>query len=206
MVCAVIVTALVVRRELFTPSAAEGAITAESRTISDWHSYTDGQRLGPVQAKVTIIEFSDFECPFCKAMSGRLAAIRRKHPSEVALVYRHFPVAYHKNAAAAARASICAGAQNRFEALHDQLFAHQDSLGLIPWSVLAARAGVPDGAAFGACMSNPTSPAEITRDMEAGTRLGVQGTPTFLVNERLLRGATPGALEEAVERALASAG
>jgi protein-disulfide isomerase len=205
--CAVTVTALVVRRELFAPLPAAAAdVAVESRTVADWRGYARGDRIGPAAAKVTIVEFADFECPFCRAMAPRVRDIRRKHPREVALVYRHDPLSYHPHAADAAKASVCAGRQGRFEALHDLLYARQDSLGAVPWPRLAAEAGVGDLAAFGACMRDPATQTRIDGDVRDAARLGVKGTPTFLVNDRMMSGAAPGALEAAVERALASDG
>jgi protein-disulfide isomerase len=198
--CAVTVTVLAVRRELFS-AAPNAQVTLESTTVSDWRSYAEGQRMGPANAPVTIVEFSDFECPFCRATADRIRAIRARYPREVALVYRHYPLPYHPNAVAAARASLCAARQGRFESFHDVLFAHQDSLGEIAWSQLARAAGVPGAAAFDACLGDP-APGDIERDLRAGGRLGVHGTPTLLINDRLIRGAPPGVLEHAVEWAL----
>lgn len=199
--CALIVTGLVVRRELFSSPAATASVALESRTVPDWRSYARGQRMGPADAKVTIVEFSDFECPFCRATAARLRAVRAKYPRDVAVVYRHYPLPYHAHAVEAARASLCAARQGRFEAFHDLLFA-QDSLGMVPWSRLAQSAGVRDPAGFERCMRLPGPSPEIERDLREGARLGVRGTPTLLVNERLLDGAPPGTLEEAVERAV----
>jgi protein-disulfide isomerase len=122
----------------------------------------------------------------------------------VALVYRHYPLPYHKNAVPAAQASVCAARQGRFEEYHDALFAQQDSLGLIPWTRLASTAGVPDVAEFQSCMQSSVPGSEIERDLQAGTRLGVRGTPAILVNERFISGAPPG-VEELVERAVRGA-
>jgi protein-disulfide isomerase len=205
VLCAVTVTGLVVRREVFSPPPAAAAAEVESRTVPDWRSYTEGQRIGPADASVTIVEFSDFECPFCRVTADRLRAIRARYPRDVALVYRHYPLSYHKNAVPAAKASICAARQGRFEGYHDALFAQQDSLGLIPWTRLARIAGVPNEAEFEACMQSSAPDAEIERDLQAGTRLGVRGTPAMLVNERFISGAPPGVLEDLVERAVRGA-
>ncbi len=205
VVCAVTITALVVRRELVPSASAAAAAPVETRTVPGWRTYAEGERVGPADAKVTIVEFSDFECPFCRETASRIRAIRERYPHDVALVYRHYPLSYHPHATAAARASICASRQGRFESYHDALFARQDSLGLIAWSRLAADAGVPDVPAFEACMAEAGPSAEIERDLQAGTRLGVRGTPALLVNDRLLYGAPPGVLEDLVERALRQA-
>lgn len=200
VVCALTVTALVVRREIF--HAPQAAVSVESRTVPDWRSYVEGQRIGPADARVTIVEFSDFECPFCRETAERLRTIRGRYPRDVAVVYRHYPLSYHKHAVPAAKASLCAARQGRFEGYHDALFARQDSLGLIPWTQLAAIAGIPDVPGFEECMRGPDPVPEIERDLAAGTRLGVRGTPAILVNDRLVFGAPPGLLEELVERAV----
>ena len=202
--CALVVTGLAVRRELFSAVPA-AQVTAEITRVADWRSYAEGQRIGPANARVTIVEFSDFECPFCRATAERIRAIRAKHPADVALVYRHYPLPYHANALPAARASLCAARQGRFARYHDLLFAHQDSLSTIGWPRLARAAGVARPADFERCLEDG-APAEIERDLRAGERLGVHGTPTLLVNDRLIRGAPPGALEDVVERALREAG
>ncbi|HEX8394770.1 MAG TPA: thioredoxin domain-containing protein [Longimicrobium sp.] len=205
VLCAVTVTSLVIRRELFTPAAASAVVNAETRTIADWRSYVEGHRIGPQDASVTIVEFSDFECQFCRAAASRLRALQEKYPRDVALVYRHYPLPYHKNAVPAAKASVCAARQGRFREYHDALFAQQDSLGAVPWARLATEAAVPDEAAFEACFRSSGPDSEIERDREAGSRLGVQGTPAILVNERLVFGAPPGTLEEFVESAVRAA-
>lgn len=205
VLCAVTVTGLVVRRELFSSPPAAAVVDVESRTVADWRSYVEGQRIGPEDARVTIVEFSDFECRFCREAADRLRNIRARYPRDVALVYRHYPLSYHKNAVPAAKASICAARQGRFEEYHDALFAQQDSLGLISWTRLARTAGVPDEAGFEACMQSSGPGSEIERDLLAGTRLGVRGTPAILVNDRLIFGAQPGVLEELVGRAVRGA-
>jgi protein-disulfide isomerase len=201
--CALVVTSLVVRRELFS-RPPEAPSTTVHRQIPDWRSYSVGQRIGPENARVTIIEFSDYQCPFCQAMAGSIAQVRQKHPDDVALVYRHFPLPYHPQAVPAARASFCAGEQGRFPAYHDALFARQQSLPTTDWTRLATEAGVPDSARFDACLSSAAAQQAIDRDLAAGRRLGVQGTPTLMVNGDLLGSATQAALAEAVEHALAA--
>jgi protein-disulfide isomerase len=174
--------------------------------VRDWRSYAAGTRIGPADAAVTIIEFSDFQCPYCRVMAGRLRELRRKHPGEVALVYRHFPLSYHPYARSAARASVCADEQGRFEAFHDAVFARQDSLSEAAWPRLAKLAGVADAKRFDECLAGAASLARVERDVAAGRQLGISGTPSLLVNDALLTGGGLEALEEQVARALASRG
>jgi protein-disulfide isomerase len=202
--CALTVTGFAVRREISPPPPPVTPAAAPPRAIPDWRSFVKGDRIGPADSRVTIVEFSDFQCPYCKTMAARLKALRERHPNDVAIVYRHFPLSYHPHAKPAARASWCAGRQGRFEAYHDALFAHQDSLGAIPWTLLASRAGVPDSAGFARCMANAEPVAEIEQDIAEAGRLGVSGTPTLLVNDQLLTSAPPGILEAIVESQLRS--
>lgn len=205
VLCAVVITGLAVRRELGGAAPAPAAAyTEQVRPVRDWRGYAAGARIGPADAPVTIVEFSDFQCPYCRAMADRVRALRRANPGRVALVYRHFPLSYHPHARPAAHASICADRQGRFEAFHDALFARQDSLGDTEWRRLAAATGVADRAAFERCMESGAALEQVERDVAAGKRLGISGTPAFLVNGALITGGAPGLLEEHVERALAA--
>jgi protein-disulfide isomerase len=118
------------------------------------------------------------------------------------VVYRHFPLPGHRYAMDAARASECAGAQGRFEAFHDALFARQPEIGIVPWSRLAQESGVPDLPRFEACLRDGGEVASIARDRAMAQRLEVNSTPTLLVNGARIEGARPlAALEGYVERA-----
>lgn len=202
--CALVITGLAVRRELVAARPVATAYTDQVRPVRDWRSYATGNRIGPAGAPVTIIEFSDFQCPYCRVMADRLRALRREHPGRVALVYRHFPLSYHPYARNAARASICADRQGRFEPFHDALFARQDSLNDALWARLAEVAGVPDRKRFGECLRSDSSLAQVERDVAAGMRLGISGTPAVMVNDALITDGAPGVLEEHVARALAA--
>lgn len=165
--------AAVVRREFFPAPSSGGQITEEAA----WRDYgTDGHVLGPTQAPVTIVEFSDFECPACRRLSFVLDSLRDQDSSSVKLVYRHFPLWQHRWAVTAIRASECAHLQGRFDAMHDALFQHQDSLG----------AAEPR---FDACVRSDTALPSLHRDTLAGHTLGVNSTPTFLVSNLRVSGA-----------------
>lgn len=201
--CALVTTGLVVRRELFAPSPVAAA-PAPGVRIPTWESFArEGHRMGPARAPVTIVVFSDFECPFCAVLMDRLRTLRQAHPAEVAVVYRHFPVNGHAHAEAAARASECAAGQGRFESFHDALFADRGSVGTLPWERFAERAGVPDMAKFKECVASTARVPALARDSMAARTLYVQGTPTLLVNERRYQGVLPmDSLEAFVQRAV----
>jgi protein-disulfide isomerase len=184
--CAISTTALAVRREFAAPPGAR------PRVVDNWRSVAaTGHRLGPADAPLTLVVFSDYQCPFCAVLSERLRELRTRYPGEVAVVYRHYPLSMHSHSRAAAKASECAGAQGRFEPFHDALFASTDSIGVVPWERFAHIARVPDAPRFKACAASEASVPALALDTAAGRELQVTGTPTMLVNERLITGVPP---------------
>lgn len=200
--CALIITALVVRRE-FTPRTPG---TAQLQTqIDDWRDYSSsGSLIGPANAPITIVVFSDFECPFCAQLAERLQAARKKFPGAISVRFRQMPLTeIHANAMSAAVAVECAGRQGRFEQYHDVLFAQQKAIGVRSWHAFAKDAGVVDSMTFATCMTDSTVTSPIQRDIAAAGRLELSGTPAILVNDRLFRGApTQQQLGVMIERAL----
>lgn len=192
VVCALVVTAAVVRREFFPPGG--GGPDMRPRKVDDWNTLTAaGQWLGNPRAPVRIVEFSDFQCPFCAKTHPALEAVRRRHPDRVAVLYRHFPLdPIHPYARRAAVASECAAAQGRFAEYSDALFAQQDSIGVKSWARFAAETGVRDTAAFGRCVTDARALANVERDARAGRDNDVQVTPTLVINGTL----RPGAVSE----------
>jgi protein-disulfide isomerase len=185
-VCALVITVTVVRHE-FMPPRNEATPRAPTE-VKDWSSYAVGDmRIGPLNAPVTIVEFSDFECPYCGRLFPVLTKVLVNHPNDVQLVYRNFPLqGLHPNARAAALAAECAASQGKFNEYQTVLFQHQDSLGKIPWSTFATRAGVKQPAAFDACLTSSRTLAELRSDSLAGEALHIIGTPTVLVNKWML--------------------
>lgn len=99
-----------------------GPIVPEDRAIDGWERLAaDGHRIGPWEAAVTILEWGDYECPFCRRLDPGIRAVLREHPRSVALVYRHFPMSYHEHAYRAARLAECAAALGRFAEAHEAL-------------------------------------------------------------------------------------
>lgn len=199
-ICAVVVTSLWIRRELIAPAEQ----VSEIRIVDNWREFADGgQQLGAPGASVEIIVFSDFQCPYCGSLARRLDTLVANMPGQLSLRFRHYPMRnLHTLAPDAAMAAECASNQGRFKQYHDALFAKQDSIGSVPWTRFAFRAGVPDTNAFSSCMRDSTTVPRIQADIEAGVALGVTGTPAVLVNDQFHRGApTLARLQELVRAA-----
>lgn len=193
--CALVVTAAVARREFFPAPAAAAQPDTKPRPVDNWNELAAaGQRMGPAGAPVQIVEFSDFQCPFCATFAETLRKVRARHPDRVAVLYRHYPIQQiHPYARTAALAAECAGEQGRFEAYHDRLFAQQDSIGSKAWERFAAEAGVADGDAFTRCVRDERLLAKVDRDAELAEESGINVTPTLVIDGTLI----PGALSEA---------
>lgn len=155
------------------------------RTIRNWSELArDGHRIGPPTARLTVLEFGDFECPACYAFEHMLRIERQAHPAEITLVFRHWPLAYHRLAYPTARASECASDQGYFNQFHDTVYAHQDSLGILSNEEFARRSGVPDLRAFQRCMQNSQPVPRIEKDIAVARGLGSRGTPAIIINGR----------------------
>ncbi len=141
---------------------------------------------GPETAPVTIIEFSDFQCPYCKIASEAMKQALAAYPDKVRFIYREFPLTQiHANAQAAAEAAECAGDQNKFWEMHDLLFANQDKLDAASISKYAVQLKL-NKANFDSCVSTGKYKAKITADIATGTNFGVSGTPAFFINGQLM--------------------
>jgi protein-disulfide isomerase len=189
VICALSVTGLVVRRELF--SAPRSALLRIDQ-VSGWRDYAaSGHAMGPANAPDTVIEFADFECPACRLLNRDLDSLSKLGSNEFRLIYRHFPLRIHRFALPAVRVSECAGREGRFTEMHDALFQFSDSLGLASWGWFANRAGIADSARFLECVRSTDSIPQLASDTLAGNRLGVIGTPTVIVNGLRFSGAPP---------------
>lgn len=190
--CALTVTALVVRRELSpTPQSPESVDWSRPfESASNWPSLSNaGEFIGFAQAPIKIVVFSDFECPACRVFAlGAGSAVRAAFPARVALVYRHYPLNYHRFAMEFAKGATCASRQGRFEKFHDEVFLAQESLADLGAEGFAARAGVADIGSFNACLSDDSVAEAIRRDITAAEEEGVRGTPTIFINGKRLPG------------------
>lgn len=146
---------------------------------------------GTSDAKVTVVEFSDFHCPFCKRVQPTLVQLLSKYPNDVKLVYKHMPLdQLHPQARRAAEASWCAQQQGKFWEYHDLLYSGGPDGSDPTLSALASRAGL-DPSAYQQCMASGKAAAEVQKQVDEGAKFGVSGTPGFFVNGRFLNGAVP---------------
>lgn len=150
----------------------------------------DGPSKGPEDAPVTIVEFSEFQCTYCARVAPALQQLQARYGDQLRIVFRHFPLPSHKDAAKASEAALCAGEQQRFWEMHDALFANQSRLQLSDLRQRAEDLGL-DLVRFDACLDSGKHAAKVQADVAAGSRYGVTGTPAFFINGRSLVGAAP---------------
>ena len=149
-----------------------------------------GPARGPENAPVTMVEFSDFQCPYCGRAHDTVEQVMQSYPGKVKLVFRHFPLDFHKNAEKAAEAAMCANEQGKFWEYHDVLFKNQQTLEVAQLKDHAKSVGL-DGTSFSACLDSGKYKKTVDDDMAAGQKVGVTGTPAFFINGVMLSGAQP---------------
>lgn len=160
-----------------------------------------GAYKGDKGATVTIIEFSDFQCPYCKQASHTISDLLPTYGDKVKLVFKHLPLPIHPEAFKAAQASICALEQRRFWDYHDRLFA-ADDISAKQLTSIATDLGL-NMSEFQSCLDSERGRAAVLEDIKASRRLGIQATPTFLINGRLFKGALSAEdLKLAIDKAL----
>jgi protein-disulfide isomerase len=150
----------------------------------------DGPTQGPANAPIELIEFSDFQCPYCLRAHPILKQVLSTYGDRIRFVYRNYPLPSHPNARPAAEAAQCAAEQGKFWPYHDRLFADQTKLSDADLKASAAALGM-DAAKFNACFDEHKYKGRIEADVQAANEAGVDGTPAFFVNGRMLSGAQP---------------
>lgn len=150
----------------------------------------EGPSRGPKDAPITIVEFSDFECPYCGAAHDTVEQVMSTYAGKVRLVYRQFPLSFHPHAEKAAEASLCAADQGKFWEYHDVLFKNQKKLDPTDLKAFASEVGM-DGQKFGQCLESGDKKKVVDADQQAGLAAGVGGTPAFFINGIFLNGALP---------------
>ena len=142
---------------------------------------------GPAAAKITLVEFSDFQCPFCVRAIPHLEAALKAFPNDVRLVYKQFPLDQHSQAALASRASLAAHAQGKFWPLHDKMYANSRAINRDSVLAWAKEFGL-DMPKFIALLDSPGTQSAVDRDMADAARAGVNATPTIFINGQKYQG------------------
>lgn len=145
---------------------------------------------GDPKAPIEMIEFSDFQCPFCQRAHATVEQVLKTYGDRIKFVYRHYPLPNHQNAKPAAEAAECANEQGKFWPYYDRLFANATKLSGADLQQYAGDLGM-DTAAFNACLTSRKYESQVAADIKDGDAAGVNGTPAFYINGRMLSGAQP---------------
>ncbi len=176
-----------------TSGQAQASASDQSQAVRRYDVPVDDDPiLGPENAPITVIEFSDFECPYCRRWHEEVySRLLENYPDQVRIVYRDFPLdSIHRNATPAALAANCAYEQNAFWEYHDKLFGGELGLGADAYEQYAQELGL-DMASFDECLQSDRYLDEVRADLQWAANLGVQSTPTFFINGIALVGAQP---------------
>jgi len=163
--------------------------------------------LGGINAKVSVVIFSDFECPYCGRQAQINEGLAKHYGDQVRWVYRHYPLDFHKHAAKIALASTCAHDQGKFWEFHDRIFAERDGFDRGGLKAHAKAVGVSDLAAFDRCLDAPAKGKVIDQDMAAADKAFVEGTPALFINgQPLYNLVDPDALQQLINAELTRQG
>lgn len=205
---AAVIISTIALRGLDSSEIDSSRVAAQAQTILDTPPVSvnmgpEFPSFGSKDAPVTIVEFSDFQCPFCRMGAFTVNSVVQRYPTQVRVVFRNFPFdmgcnrlvqrPMHEFACDAAKAARCAFGQGKFEPVYEALFERQSSLGPGRALAIAQDAGA-DAAQLNTCFGAPETLSAITRDIDEGVNLGVQSTPTFFINGRKMEGALPPAV------------
>ncbi len=150
-----------------------------------------GPARGPDNAKITVVIFSDFQCPYCSKSVPTEERLLKEYPGKVRVVFRNFPLSFHPFAEKAAEAGACAADQGKFWEMHDKMFGDQKKLAVEDLKATAHAIAGLDAAKFDACLDGGAKKAAVALDQKAGSEAGVEGTPAYFVNGQFINGAVP---------------
>ena len=189
--------------ELKELEARNQPLTAEMQAK---HLAGNPPSFGKADAVVKIVEFSDFECPYCSTAAKSVGKLKKRYSDNVLIIFRNFPLSFHKKAMPAAQAAIEAHVQGKFWPFHDLMFENQRKLDRPNLETYAEQLGLDMGK-FKAALDNKTHEASVKADLELGKASGVRGTPTVFINGKRARNAADfKSLTETIDKALAAAG
>jgi protein-disulfide isomerase len=164
----------------------------------------DAPSFGPADAKVTLVEFSDFQCPYCSRAASVTSQIKEKYGNKVRFIFRQFPLSFHQNAEGAAEAALAAASQGKFWQMHDKMFANQGSLDRSSLEGYAKDIGL-NVAKFKKALDSKENEARVKADMALGSEVAVQGTPSLFLNGKRMENPTDFAsVSAAIDAALGS--
>lgn len=175
------------------PAAPVAQAAPTERAVRRYDIPTEGfYSIGPADAPIVLVEFSDYQCPYCKRWHDEVyTSLMAAYPGQVRLVYRNLPLTQiHPQAMNAAEAAMCAGEQDAYWQYHEKLFENSDALNDDLYASLAADLGL-NAASFESCMTEHKYLDDIQADMQFAIDLGVQSTPTFFINGLAVVGAQP---------------
>lgn len=157
---------------------------------------------GPADAKITIVEFSDFQCPACGYAYAQVKQLMEKYPADIRLAYRHFPLSYHQYAQEAAYSVEAAGKQGKFWEMYDLIFSNQKDLSLAKFAEFAKQLNLDIGQ-FNSDKTSDTIRQKVQADLQEAETLGLTGTPSFFINGQVFtKNATLANFESAVNKIL----
>lgn len=194
VVAALIVCALAARRLILDRNeAAARDASRQARQINNWRYLVRlGHTIGQPGAPIRIVEFADFQCPACARAEPQLENALRYATVPFRIAFVHFPLtAIHPEAFLAAVASECAAHQGHFEAIHNVLYSQQRALGKLSWTAFASDAGVEDSVSFENCLRDSVTANAVQLQSAVAAKMGLTGTPTFVVDGMLYPAGTP---------------
>lgn len=174
------------REALIAETRAHAAIESRLEPPRVALSTAGAPSIGSPSAPVRIVDFTDFECPYCKEAEPALRSLTLQYGDRVAISFRNYPMPNHLYAMPSAIAAVCAAEQGQYIEYHDLLFEHQSDLKSADYGGWAAALGL-DRAKFDACRNSAEARKQVERDIREGVAAGVAGTPTFFVNGRAVR-------------------
>jgi protein-disulfide isomerase len=194
---------VVVKTFFLAPIALEQGETRAKTAMAD-SDWSEAIRLGlrvfgDSTASVTVVQFTDLECPACRAFDNVLHTVLAGGRQDVQVLLVHFPLTMHRFAKPAARARECAHQEGAADRFTSTVFTNQDSLGLIAWTELAHRAGIGDTELIGRCAIDPAPVRRIEESVALGQRIGVRGTPTVFINGWRFGVPSPEELEKSLD-------
>ena len=165
-------------------------------------SADDDPFMGPADAPITIIQFAEYQCPYCGKAGESVKQVMEEYDGKIKMVFRDFPLSFHDRAIPAAVAANCAGEQNKYFEMHDQMMANQRALTEEDLTKYATAVNL-DLEKWNTCRKDPKHEAEVKKDMADGSAAGVSGTPAFFINGIMLSGALPfSQFKEIIDREL----